>query len=155
MLDFDLPKECSVTLTRENVYICLVCGGSYSGRGKETPAYTHSVQASHHVFIKIATEKFYCLPGTQRYGAARMGAWAHAHTFLVDNYEIVDSALDDIKRAMNPRFSMSEIARLDSNSVLSRDRMGIAYLPGASCRACGRVAGARVPMGTPAQGSWG
>lgn len=47
-----------------------------TGRGTNTHAYTHSVQMSHHVYINLHTLKFYCLP---------------------DNYEIIDSSLDDIK----------------------------------------------------------
>ena len=44
-IDFDSEKLCSVTLTNMNVYVCLVCGKYFQGRGKMTPAYTHSVQA--------------------------------------------------------------------------------------------------------------
>ena len=46
-----------------------------SGRGNHSHAYTHSVQDGHHVFLNLLTHKFYCLP---------------------DNYEIIDSSLDDI-----------------------------------------------------------
>lgn len=45
------------------------------GRGQKSHAYTHSVQFSHHVFLNLHTLKFYCLP---------------------DNYEIIDSSLEDI-----------------------------------------------------------
>ena len=62
-LDFDLAKECSVTLVKKNIYCCLVCGKYFSGRGKRTHAYTHSVEKSHHVFVNLETGKFYCLPG--------------------------------------------------------------------------------------------
>lgn len=46
------------------------------GRGIKSHAYTHSVQQGHHVYINLSTLKFYCLP---------------------DNYEVIDSSLDDIK----------------------------------------------------------
>lgn len=46
-----------------------------SGRGLKSHAYIHSVQLSHHVFLNLHTLKFYCLP---------------------DNYEIIDSSLEDI-----------------------------------------------------------
>ena len=49
----------------------LVC----SGRGNNTHAYTHSVLDGHHVFLNLQTHKFYCIP---------------------DNYEIIDSSLEDI-----------------------------------------------------------
>ena len=61
-LDFDQQKLCSVTLTNLNVYACLVCGKFFQGRGKSTPAYTHSVQCGHFVFINLHDTKTYCLP---------------------------------------------------------------------------------------------
>lgn len=73
VLDFDFEKLCSVSLTRVNVYACLVCGKYFQGRGIKTHAYTHSVAEFHHVFLNLNTLRFYCLP---------------------DNYEIVDSSLD-------------------------------------------------------------
>jgi len=48
---------------------------SLTGRGLKSHAYIHSVQFSHHVFLNLHTLKFYCLP---------------------DNYEIIDSSLEDI-----------------------------------------------------------
>ena len=96
VLDFDFEKVCSVTLSNINVYVCLVCGkyfqGMFSrlfttffpngffpsllGRGRNTPAFVHSHQADHHVFMKMETLKAYCLP---------------------DGYEIIDSSLNDIR----------------------------------------------------------
>ena len=68
ILDFDMEKVCSVTLGNRNIYACLVCGKFFLGRGKGTPAYTHSVQCSHFVFMNITADnennfgKAYCLP---------------------------------------------------------------------------------------------
>jgi len=73
ILDFDFEKLCSVSLTRINVYACLVCGKYFQGRGSNTHAYTHSVSEYHHVFLNLSSLRFYCLP---------------------DNYEIIDSSLD-------------------------------------------------------------
>lgn len=74
VLDFDFEKLCSISLSRINVYACLVCGKYFQGRGTNTHAYTHSVAESHHVFLNLLSLRFYCLP---------------------DNYEIViDSSLD-------------------------------------------------------------
>lgn len=53
--------------------------------------------------------KFYCLP---------------------DNYEIIDSSLDDIKFVLNPVFSPESIAALDVNVKLSRAIDGSMYMPG-------------------------
>ena len=74
LLDFDFEKLCSVSLSKINVYACLVCGKYFQGRGIKTHAYTHSVSADHHVFLNLETLKFYCLP---------------------DNYEIIDSSLGE------------------------------------------------------------
>ena len=62
LLDFDFEKLCSVSLSRINVYACLVCGKYFQGRGQNTHAYTHSVSdEQHQVFLNLVTKKFYCL----------------------------------------------------------------------------------------------
>jgi U4/U6.U5 tri-snRNP-associated protein 2 len=109
LLDFDMEKLCSVTLTNMNVYSCLVCGKIFQGRGRDTPAYTHSLQSGHYVFINLHNSKAYCLP---------------------DGYEIIDSSLDDVKRCLDPRFTKEEISLLNSNTSLARDVHGVSYLPG-------------------------
>jgi hypothetical protein len=109
MIDFDSEKLCSVTLTNMNVYVCLVCGKYYHGRGKATPAFTHSVQAGHFVFMNLHSGRAYCLP---------------------DGYAITDSYLQDIQRCLSPQYSLSAVSRLNSNTSLARDVHGLAYLPG-------------------------
>lgn len=109
VLDFDLEKQCSVSVTTKAVYCCLVCGSYFRGRGKNTPCYTHSLQAGHYVFMNLGTSRIYCLP---------------------DNYEVVDSSLDDIKYNLRPTFSDGEVAALDDNTTLSQDIFGVSYLPG-------------------------
>lgn len=110
LLDFDFEKLCSVSLTRINVYACLVCGKYFQGRGTNTHAYTHSVSDSHHVFLNLHTLKFYCLP---------------------DNYEIIDSSLNDIKYLLNPTFSNETIRQMDSPDIKSsRTIDGTMYYPG-------------------------
>ncbi|XP_028399832.1 U4/U6.U5 tri-snRNP-associated protein 2-like [Dendronephthya gigantea] len=108
-LDFDFEKLCSISLSHTNVYACLVCGKYFQGRGKHSHAYTHSVQVSHHVFLNLHTLKFYCLP---------------------DNYEVIDSSLDDIKYVLNPTFQKSEVDQLDKTNKLSRAFDGTTYRPG-------------------------
>lgn len=101
-LDFDFEKVCSQSLTTINVYACLICGKFFEGRGKHTPAYTHSTTTGHHLFINLETCRIYCLP---------------------ELYEVQDSSLDDIVQCLNPRtFSL--------DSRLARDVHGSAYLPG-------------------------
>jgi U4/U6.U5 tri-snRNP-associated protein 2 len=109
-LDFDQQKICSVTLTNMNVYACLVCGKFFQGKSSTTPAYTHSVQMGHFVFINLQDTRTFCLP---------------------DGYEIIDAALNDIKRCLAPSFSLEDIKQLDTNSSLARDVYGVSYLPGA------------------------
>ncbi|KPJ21621.1 U4/U6.U5 tri-snRNP-associated protein 2 [Papilio machaon] len=109
VLDFDFEKLCSVSLTRINVYACLVCGKYFQGRGTNTHAYTHSVADGHHVFLNLHTLKFYCLP---------------------DNYEVIDSSLNDIKYVLNPIFTPEQIKQLDCNTKMSRAIDGTMYMPG-------------------------
>lgn len=109
ILDFDFEKLCSVSLSHLNVYACLVCGKYFQGRGQKSHAYTHSVQNGHHVFINLHSLRFYCLP---------------------DNYEVIDSSLDDIKYLLNPTFTVEQIQRIDTNTKLSRSIEGSTYLPG-------------------------
>jgi U4/U6.U5 tri-snRNP-associated protein 2 len=110
VLDFDFEKSCSVSLSKENVYACLVCGKYYQGRDKRSHAYTHSLEAGHHVYINLLTEKFYCLP---------------------DGYEIHDPSLDDIRRVLNPRFTAKDVEQLDDeNNRWSMALNGSSYLPG-------------------------
>jgi len=71
---------------------------------------THSVNENHCVFIHLKTGQFYCLP---------------------DNYEIVDNpSLTDIKQALHPQYTLSQIKALDNQTDLSRDLWGKQYLPG-------------------------
>ncbi|VAI68670.1 unnamed protein product [Triticum turgidum subsp. durum] len=109
VLDFDFEKFCSISLSNLNVYVCLVCGKYYQGRGLKSHAYTHSLEAGHHVFINLQTEKVYCLP---------------------DGYEINDPSLEDIRHVLNPRFAREQVKILDKNKQWSRALDGSNYLPG-------------------------
>ncbi|XP_017185725.1 uncharacterized protein [Malus domestica] len=109
VLDFDFEKFCSLSLSNLNVYACLVCGKYYQGRGRKSHAYTHSLEAGHHVYINLQTEKVYCLP---------------------DGYEISDPSLDDIRHVLNPRFTEEQVEQIDKNKQWSRTLDGSDYLPG-------------------------
>lgn len=37
LLDFDMEKVCSITLSNMNIYSCLICGKFFQGRGETTP----------------------------------------------------------------------------------------------------------------------
>ena len=133
LIDTDMEKVCSVSLSNLNVYVCLVCGKFFQvpyrdadgrlcyadeakpvnspflhilppsyrstpipthtqGRGKATPAYTHSVQCGHFVLMHLHDARTFCLP---------------------DGYEVTDSSLDDVKRSLHPSFTAAEIRRLN------------------------------------------
>ncbi|KAL2932265.1 U4/U6.U5 tri-snRNP-associated protein 2 [Bienertia sinuspersici] len=109
VLDFDFEKFCSISLTNLNVYACLVCGKYFQGRGPKSHAYTHSLEAGHHVYINLKTEKVYCLP---------------------DGYEINDPSLDDIRHVLNPRFNREQVEQLDKSKLWARALDGSDYLPG-------------------------
>lgn len=109
VLDFDFEKLCSVSLSNQNVYACLVCGKYYQGRGKQSHAYFHSLNLEHHVFINLRTHQVYALP---------------------DGYEVVHASLDDIKYVLNPSYTRADLAKLDKNTTPSRCLDGSEYLPG-------------------------
>jgi U4/U6.U5 tri-snRNP-associated protein 2 len=110
LLDFDFEPACSVSMqTGPHIYGCLSCGKYFRGRGSQTPAYTHSVDESHFVFVHLSKGTFHCLP---------------------DDYEIKDASLADISAALHPTFSPTDLASIDSNTGLSRDLFGRRYLPG-------------------------
>jgi U4/U6.U5 tri-snRNP-associated protein 2 len=87
-LDFDFEKCCSVSLSPLNVYACLVCGRYFAGRGLNTHAFTHALEAGHHMFMKLDTGRVYCLP---------------------ENYEVADRSLDDVRAVLNPKFTRAQV----------------------------------------------
>ncbi|KAJ2745318.1 U4 U6.U5 tri-snRNP-associated protein [Coemansia sp. BCRC 34301] len=108
-LDFDFEQLCSVSLSNNNIYACLVCGKYYQGRGKQTHAYFHSINEDHHVFINLRTLRIYVLP---------------------DNYEVDDKSLNDIKAAVRPTYSVERVALLDATCDSAYDLGGKRYIPG-------------------------
>ncbi|KAJ1731027.1 U4 U6.U5 tri-snRNP-associated protein [Coemansia biformis] len=108
-LDFDFEQLCSVSLSSSNIYACLVCGKYYQGRGKQTQAYFHSINDSHHVFINLRTLRAYVLP---------------------DGYEVKDRSLNDIKNAVQPQYSPHHVAQLDTCLESGYDLGGKPYRPG-------------------------
>lgn len=109
VLDFDFEKLCSVSLSNINVYACLVCGKYYQGRGRSSYAYTHSLDADHHVFININSLKVYVLP---------------------ESYEVKNKTLDDVKYVVNPTYTKEDVKKLDTVEVERMDLMRRKYRPG-------------------------
>jgi U4/U6.U5 tri-snRNP-associated protein 2 len=92
-LDFDFERRCAVSLATLRVYCCLVCGRHLQGRGLGSHAHSHSLEAGHHLFVRLDGEgRVYCLP---------------------DGYEVDDRSLDDVRAVLNPRPTREEIAALD------------------------------------------
>ncbi|AET41166.1 mRNA splicing protein SAD1 Ecym_7334 [Eremothecium cymbalariae DBVPG len=89
-LDFDLEKICAVTLSNINVYSCLVCGKYLQGRDEGSPAFAHSMEENHRVFINIQSLKTYVLP---------------------DDYQVINSqSLECIKYCFRPTFEDSAVS---------------------------------------------
>lgn len=108
-LDFDFEKYCSISLSPINIYSCLVCGRYFQGRGKKTHAYSHCLEVSHHMFMRLIDGSFWCLP---------------------DGYKVVDHSLDDISAFLQPKFSKLDITLLDRTIRWSRAIDGTEYMPG-------------------------
>lgn len=108
LLDFDFEKICSVSMTNFNIYCCLNCGKYLQGRGNTSHAYYHALQNDHHVFMSLDNQRIYVLP---------------------ENYEVMDSSLDDIKYAANPTYDSAQIKNVDDGkSALDLNRK--LYMPG-------------------------
>ena len=109
VLDFDFLRQCSVTLSNQNVYACLVCGKYFCGRGMKTPAYFHALEVGHHVYINMETKKVYVLP---------------------EGYEVKSKSLDDIKFVVDPTFNAQEVKAMDKKREPAWDLNGKKYYPG-------------------------
>ncbi|OEH79031.1 ubiquitin carboxyl-terminal [Cyclospora cayetanensis] len=109
MLDFDFEKVCSICLSNQHVYACLVCGRYFQGRGKSTFAFMHALEQRHFVYVNLTTYKVYCLP---------------------DNYEVQDYSLQDIIYNLNPTYTPEDVARLSTEVFYGKSLDGADYLPG-------------------------
>jgi U4/U6.U5 tri-snRNP-associated protein 2 len=109
VLDFDFEKVCSISNSHLNVYVCLVCGKYFQGRARGSPVYFHSLEHNHHVIMKLDTGRVYCIP---------------------DNYEVLDSSLQDIKHNLNPKYAAQQIPLLDVDIKYARGIDGTEFIPG-------------------------
>ncbi|GAA5994582.1 mRNA splicing protein SAD1 [Rhodotorula paludigena] len=108
-LDFDFERLCSVTLSHNHIYACLVDGKYFQGRGKSSPAYAHALNEDHHVFINLDTQKVYVLP---------------------DGYEVDDASLADIKHLLHPQFTADTLRKIDRTLAPALDLAQRPYYPG-------------------------
>lgn len=109
ILDFDFEKLCSISLSNINVYACLVCGKYFQGRGPKSHAYFHALEANHHVYINMQTQKVYVLP---------------------ENYEVRNKSLDDIKFVSDPKYTKDEVRSLDRQAQIAWALGAKQYTPG-------------------------
>mmetsp|Transcript_8000 Transcript_8000/g.22516 ORF Transcript_8000/g.22516 Transcript_8000/m.22516 type:complete len:519 (+) Transcript_8000:108-1664(+) len=109
VLDFDFEKLCSVSLSGENVYVDLVDGKYFQGRGKETHAYRHALEKGHYVWMNVIDGKVYCIP---------------------DGYEVVDKSLEDIKYNLAPSFDEEDIEQMSLKVRYAKALDGTDYIPG-------------------------
>ncbi|CCD23249.1 mRNA splicing protein SAD1 NDAI_0B02140 [Naumovozyma dairenensis CBS 421] len=90
-LDFGLEKICSVTLSKLNVYCCLVCGKYFQGHNEKSPAFLHSINNNHNLFFNLYTSDFIKLPDA----------------ILIEGDH--EPLLESIKAAFFPKYSHEEI----------------------------------------------
>jgi U4/U6.U5 tri-snRNP-associated protein 2 len=109
VLDFDFEKLCSISLSHNNVYACLVCGKYFQGRGPKSHAYFHALDVGHHVYINMETKKIYVLP---------------------EGYEVKSKSLDDIRFVVDPYLLREEVLKLDREGKEAWDLHGKKYQPG-------------------------
>ena len=119
-----------------HVYAGLVCGKYYRGRGKQTPAYRHSVDCGHYVFVHLTNATFWCLPENyeiivmnpeDRETTTSSGTTDGANVNSNGNSQ----SLLDIRYALQPKFTLMDVTtQLDTNVTLTRDIYGARYLPG-------------------------
>ena len=102
----DHGQECSICLSHQNVYICLVCG-TYLHVWNPLVVFLVGEGREYACLHALAPERSSRLP---EYQYKEVGAilWLQNRFYCVpDNYEIVDPYLDDIKAALDPEFSKS------------------------------------------------
>lgn len=109
VLDFDFEKLCSVSLSGENVYVDLVDGKYFQGRGKDTHAYRHALEKGHYVWMNVVDGKVFCIP---------------------DGYEVVDKSLEDIQYNLCPLFDQEEIEQMTTKVRYAKALDGTDYIPG-------------------------
>jgi len=118
-----------------HVYACLVCGKYYRGRGKQTPAYRHSVDCGHYVFVHLTNATFWCLPENYEIIVINPEDRETTSSSATDGASIISNgnsqSLLDIRYALRPKFTIMDVTtQLDTNVTLTRDIYGARYLPG-------------------------
>ncbi|SMN19103.1 similar to Saccharomyces cerevisiae YFR005C SAD1 Conserved zinc-finger domain protein involved in pre-mRNA splicing, required for assembly of U4 snRNA into the U4/U6 particle [Maudiozyma saulgeensis] len=61
-LDFDSEKICSASLSKLDIYGCLVCGKYFRGCKERSPAFLHSISDGHRLFVSFESTRVVILP---------------------------------------------------------------------------------------------
>ena len=110
LLDFDKEQICSVTLAKNNIYGCLVCGRYFQGKGRTTPLYNHCLDEAHYVCVNLKTASIYWIP---------------------EDVELTDESLYDIKQNLLPKYDATYIKNIEKISKECKvDLNGNKYYPG-------------------------
>lgn len=79
------------------------------GRGKNSPAYFHSMSQDHHLFMHLDTKSVYCLP---------------------ENYQVIKGYVEDIAHNVDPTYTEEDIQKLQSGAASTYDISKRKYIPG-------------------------
>lgn len=115
-LNFDYDKICLVTLSDVNVYCCLCCGKYVQGRSKQLPAYLHSVNNDHHVFINMESLKVFILPENKEICSVENGSSSSGI-----------KVIDNIRYAIDPKYTARDLKHPQTLSITAD---GKRYLTG-------------------------
>ncbi len=143
-LDFDFERVCSVSLSAQNVYACLVCGRYFQGRGPRSWAAKHAVDHDHRVWMKISGDGAPSSPSSSAAAGAGAGAGAGVGAsesgagqvyILPEGHRLSDpsllQSLSDIRYLLEPTFSAQQVAQLDApDRKDSVDLQARRYKPG-------------------------
>lgn len=91
-LNFDFDKICTVTLSHINIYCCLTCGKYLQGRDRNSPAFLHSVNTYHQLYLSFHNLQLYSLPENK-----------------IVKAQYFNETLDSIRFAAFPVFKSSEL----------------------------------------------
>ncbi|KAL8426654.1 hypothetical protein Efla_005911 [Eimeria flavescens] len=155
MLDFDFEKVCSICLSNQHVYACLVCGRYFQGKstkaGGGLPSWLTVVSrlltyllpriSCVRVYFELCHAKVLLHTGRGKTTFAFMHALEQRHFVYVnlttykvyclpDNYEVQDYSLQDIIYNLNPTYTPEDVARLSTEVFYGKSLDGADYLPG-------------------------
>jgi U4/U6.U5 tri-snRNP-associated protein 2 len=100
VLDFDDDLRCSITLSKENLYVCLSCGKCLSGGSQHSPLIEHFMSSLHSVALRLADSKIVALP---------------------DFEPIPDHpAFEDIKFCANPTYESTTLTLVEESIGLNK-----------------------------------